>query len=488
MENLKQVVRSWYPCLHSQTYCVPPVYMNRVPYSRQSIAGQSVLVLPKPEDLGQQYRRGDFDVLIIHRQYGVLIGEIKAVGLNAADLKKTQAESDADVAKRVKRRSDSWTGPPGTGKSVVLVIMALVWLRDGHDVHVLSLRPGSLAMALLMCHQLRMTLKSDRGSFVKAGRVRFHYFDLVNQLEDVEKVLETLVSASQESEELHVIMDEAEFAFQPDRKAHYLVTQLFLRVLRLSLWAAQVGTSYIPAELQVEQVTVPLRCAPTVLREVAPAKSTIMRQMGKVQFVTPTNCTLPPNHKNTTKTPALRYRDVIVVTRSSDLHDEVKDDRGQVTSQASGFVLGLRASGIPVAVVTFLKGGQDVEDWKRVVTDVALAESDVVTVADCGVVLGLERKLVVCLPGRRMGYDDKRSDRQVRQRERLTAMSRCSTQLVVISLPGDGDDDEVDDAEDHGGDDGDDDDDNGGDDNDDDDDEDNDNGDDDSDPVNPRQS
>ena len=50
--------------------------------------------LPRPTDLPRQYREGDFDLLVLHRYYGVLIGELKSVGI-------TRPATDADVTKRV---------------------------------------------------------------------------------------------------------------------------------------------------------------------------------------------------------------------------------------------------------------------------------------------------------------------------------------------------------------------------------------------------
>ena len=47
------------------------------------------------------YRHGDFDVLVIHRKYGILVGELKAVGRNQPGVSRTQAQADEDVAKRV---------------------------------------------------------------------------------------------------------------------------------------------------------------------------------------------------------------------------------------------------------------------------------------------------------------------------------------------------------------------------------------------------
>ena len=59
--------------------------------------------LPRPNTLPEQYRRGDFDILLIHRRYGVLIGEIKSVGRSQPKLGKTPEEEDDDVVKKVER-------------------------------------------------------------------------------------------------------------------------------------------------------------------------------------------------------------------------------------------------------------------------------------------------------------------------------------------------------------------------------------------------
>ncbi|KAK7476562.1 hypothetical protein BaRGS_00032180, partial [Batillaria attramentaria] len=45
MDDWKSIVRHWYPDLQSRTYCVPPCVMNRVPYIRECVAGQLVLLV-----------------------------------------------------------------------------------------------------------------------------------------------------------------------------------------------------------------------------------------------------------------------------------------------------------------------------------------------------------------------------------------------------------------------------------------------------------
>ena len=47
MDTLREAVKAMYPNLHSQTYCVPPVYFKRVQYATAEVAGQSALVLPQ---------------------------------------------------------------------------------------------------------------------------------------------------------------------------------------------------------------------------------------------------------------------------------------------------------------------------------------------------------------------------------------------------------------------------------------------------------
>nr|KAG5704127.1 hypothetical protein BaRGS_009657 [Batillaria attramentaria] len=67
-------------------------------------AAAGAALLPRPVDLSRDYRRGDFDVLLIHPHLGILIAEVKSVGSNLADvLSKTEEQRDSDVTKRVKR-------------------------------------------------------------------------------------------------------------------------------------------------------------------------------------------------------------------------------------------------------------------------------------------------------------------------------------------------------------------------------------------------
>lgn len=113
-----------------------------------------------------------------------------------------------------------------------------------------------------------------------------------------------------------------------------------------------------------------------------------------------------------TTSPRLQWRDVLV------LH---MDD----SSDNEGIVKGLREASIPVRVMKTHDDDAataDAVDDDNDVDDIATARSDVVWVARGRRVPGVERKVVVCLerPG---------ADLYVR----FFSMSRCSSQLVVVS-------------------------------------------------------
>ena len=130
----------------------------------------------------------------------------------------------------------------------------------------------------------------------------------------------------------------------------------------------------------------------------------------------------------------LKFSDVFVLTRNSDLQDDLTDDANNVTSQASGVVLGLRDAEIPVCVLQYSPVSNRAR-WERDVADTAVAGTDRVTVAHWRPVLGLERKVVVWLKGRTEKDDDGRSEDEVEAWDRVWVVSRCTTQLVVVDIP-----------------------------------------------------
>lgn len=124
----------------------------------------------------------------------------------------------------------------------------------------------------------------------------------------------------------------------------------------------------------------------------------------------------------------LQYRDVFILTRSSQLQDGFGH-------AASGVVRGLRQAGLPVCVLGVDDWITEKENWENNAADTAVAQTDQVTVAHFSNVSGLERKVVVWLPGRWSGVDNSYSDELIESYDRLYALSRCTTQLIVVEIP-----------------------------------------------------
>ncbi|KAK7094320.1 uncharacterized protein [Littorina saxatilis] len=75
-------------------------------YLNQHAYAAAAAQLPRPSDLDKQqtkYSDGEADFVLIHRQHGILIGELKTVGRWQKDVNNPQPPADADVAKRVKK-------------------------------------------------------------------------------------------------------------------------------------------------------------------------------------------------------------------------------------------------------------------------------------------------------------------------------------------------------------------------------------------------
>ena len=117
-----------------------------------------------------------------------------------------------------------------------------------------------------------------------------------------------------------------------------------------------------------------------------------------------------------------------MLTANEELHDDVRDDAGNVTSVATGVILGLRAAGLPVCVLERRDRVDDVAGWESRVADVAVARTDRVTVAHYNSVHGMERRVVVWLAEWRKDWGGD----PVYLDHRLHGLSRCTTQLVVI--------------------------------------------------------
>ena len=80
-------------------------------------------------------------------------------------------------------------------------------MRQGRDVDVVSIDPGTLAASLMIQHQLQMTLNADPATSPTPGTVRFHQYDF-RQQSDVDRAVRDLLSVVQD-DMLCVLIDEA---------------------------------------------------------------------------------------------------------------------------------------------------------------------------------------------------------------------------------------------------------------------------------------
>ncbi|XP_025092631.1 uncharacterized protein LOC112563103 isoform X3 [Pomacea canaliculata] len=318
------------------------------------------------------------------------------------------------------------TGPPGTGKTVVLLLMATEWLQRGNDVYILSTWDLSRTACIMLYHLLQQTVNTQRSAGRTTGQPRLLYCgftllknDETNVVSDEEKVVNKLLQAANGGS-LYIIVDEA----GSDTASHFhtICDKLSSRVPRLHLWAASCYHGDAPTGWQVEVLTRPLRFPPAVVREIAqdaevtetrdveaytergvpdytdgpPVKRLLHQGHGHSEEYTE-NCvtcgrrvarflhrlrvggqaiTAMATRKATSRSmtpPCLQWRDVLVL-HWGDLTD------------SSGLVTGLKGAGIPARVM---------EDCDS--EDVATAHSDVVWVARGHRIHGLERKVVVYL-------------------------------------------------------------------------------------------
>ncbi|PVD22625.1 hypothetical protein C0Q70_18446 [Pomacea canaliculata] len=98
------------------------------------------------------------------------------------------------------------TGPPGTGKTVVLLLMAIQWLRCGHHVYVVSTWRGSRAACSMLYHLLLQTVKTQQSAGVSPGQPHLLLYDLV--YDDDMKVAVNDLSQAATGGSLYVIADE----------------------------------------------------------------------------------------------------------------------------------------------------------------------------------------------------------------------------------------------------------------------------------------
>ncbi|KAK7091343.1 uncharacterized protein [Littorina saxatilis] len=335
-------------------------------------------------------------------------------------------------------------GPPGTGKTIVLVLKAIQWLHQGHDVHVVSVTRESDAVSFLIERQLQCVLGSNPASGF--GTVHRH------AVQDLPYFKANKLAALASDGELYVIADEILGSLNDSpravrRSVNRSVFERFINTLHpkipsLSVWCASVQKLNCPPSWMCErQLTTPLRCPPTVTKEVAKSKE--MKE-SDIPSYSPTPAPAategPPvrwlPHKSgqdghgkgsamkcdicgdavvqllnelgvgqSSGPDSLQYRDVLLLVPSEHFN-----------SQTLRMINRIQANGVPVQIL--LRPYNDDE-----LRDVALAGSNQVTVSDYQTVSGLERRVVI-------GTGSAKDERDMLNR--LHAMSRCTAQLVWI--------------------------------------------------------
>ncbi|XP_070209681.1 uncharacterized protein [Littorina saxatilis] len=227
------------------------------------------------------------------------------------------------------------------------------------------------------------------------------------------------------------------------------INTLHPKIPSLSVWCASVHKlESLPFWMCERQLTTPLRCPPTVTKEVAKSKE--MKGSGIPSYSStpaPAATEGPPvrwlPHKGgqdghskgtamncnacgdavvqllkelgvgqSSGPDSLQYRDVLVLGPSERVQSKGNDSK----RAAKGLTGKLLDSGIPMQIVTEIDG-----DTKY--RDVALGLKNEVTVSDYETVAGLERRVVIGTGS---------SSDQAELLNRLMAMSRCTAQLVWI--------------------------------------------------------
>ncbi|KAK7483767.1 hypothetical protein BaRGS_00024983, partial [Batillaria attramentaria] len=437
---------------------------------------------PRAADLkDKDKRRGDFDLLFIHKHYGLLVAEIKSVGVSFADLPMEKGREDAVVKTRLQR--------------------ALQQLCKADDVLTYLVsdlqRPPRVRKTVMLPYitksQLRRVLADNANLTQSAEHARHHVrllvFDFSEQSQ-VEQAVNCLVAASG-SGELCIVADEA---YKSSRSVFSdFCTELSSKVPGLRLWAASLYHKDKPALLAEAAMTEPLRTPPVVTREVQQSEYVVKGKTGgRMEVIrsyavsstplptdgpTPvflyhagqghsqgrpgdcemcggevarvlrelhvgpgvpttssgsslgdatTSSTSTGKASQKTADPAipapLKYRDVFLLTSlTSSIVEEEKDSAGNVVKPASGIVRGLREAGTPVMV---LKKGD-----KAAVRDVAVMQGpDAIVIASAGLVRGLERKVVVYVQENNTGVNEERWGR-------LQVMSRTTAKLIIVVWP-----------------------------------------------------
>ncbi|KAK7484363.1 hypothetical protein BaRGS_00024368, partial [Batillaria attramentaria] len=131
---------------------------------------------------------------------------------------------------------------PGTGKTVVLVLVGGRWFIAGHDVHLLASWEKAHAAVFLIKEQLKRLLRESGHVTDDSPKIHTHFFDFA----DPDKGMDNVRGME------NCLLYNNNTAFQE------FCEQLNAAVPDLHLWAAAVQHGHKPDCLQEERLTVPL--------------------------------------------------------------------------------------------------------------------------------------------------------------------------------------------------------------------------------------
>ncbi|XP_025100822.1 uncharacterized protein LOC112568037 isoform X2 [Pomacea canaliculata] len=327
-------------------------------------------------------------------------------------------------------------GPPGTGKTVVLLLKAIQWLGGGHDVCVVSTGWWSLAASKMLFFLLQQSKKKIQEEKLSPGQVHFLQYNFNDQTgEQINKAVQDLSDAAKDRS-LYIIADEA----RPEKWCESTNFKMFCdmligRVPFLYIWASSYFIKDQTDLCRVEYLTIPFRYPSPVLKEV---------ERGMTAEVTPysrPNKLVHPDGPPVTRIRHQNHSDGPIEdcpTCGQKIANFLHSLRANVTANTRSSGSTIPPAGIhwkDVLLLTSDKIDENLEvvkllKQKRIpvrvmerdnfINDLATASDDVVWVANGNNVRGLERKVVVCLMG------------DNRENIRLCHMARCTSQLVIV--------------------------------------------------------
>ncbi|XP_025114207.1 uncharacterized protein LOC112576146 isoform X2 [Pomacea canaliculata] len=330
------------------------------------------------------------------------------------------------------------TGPPGTGKTVVLLLMATEWLHRREKVYIVSTWKKSLPVCIMLKHHLsHYTVVEDQLNLLLYDFEKKEMSKAVNELSQLAK-----------GGILYVIADEA----GPDKSGKEGGFKTFCKMLlkkvpQIHLWAASCYNRHVPNGWEEQGFNRPLRSPPVVRREVekdrAFTRDRSVKEYGDrgVPDFTDGPAVKRISHKNHSYRPAINCvecGDMLVSFLQKDLRVGVpvltKSEEAAsydlmwrdvlvvyktTVSDKLGIVKAMRKAKIPLRLVM-----DDMEG----ITDMATAKDDVVWVTHDDLIRGLERKVVVCVEV----FDKWSKKAKFAGYKRLHSQSRCTGQLVIV--------------------------------------------------------